>query len=128
LIDGTGETRGGYVDLVYPQADSQSLSFLVRVLLDDAAELKPGMFSRITVTLGYPAAAIFIPESAIFNIRNNEGSVLIINGSFLAERRVSLGSTYSEDREIISGLNPGELVVQRPQPDLREGTRVTVAE
>ena len=130
LIDGTGETREGIVDLVYPQADSQSLSFLVRVLLEDGASfgLRPGMFARVAVKLGPPTASVFIPESAIFNQRNNEGSVFLITGSILSERRVALGFAYGEEREITAGLNPGELIVLRPDPDLREGTSVTVIE
>jgi len=133
LIDGTGETWSGSVDLVYPQADSQSLSFLVRVLLQktgfsDISRLKPGMFARITITLGLPVASLFIPESAIFNLKNNDGSVFIINGSALTERKISLGFSYGEDREVTSGLNKGEIVVLRPDSDLREGTSVTVIE
>ena len=136
LTDGTGETRDGIVDLVYPQADSQSLSFLVRVLLQDTqgnSELKPGMFARVTVLLGPPKKSIFIPESSIYNRANtgkneNEGSVFIINGLSLSERKVILGSSYGEDREVISGLTAGEIVVTRPDSDLREGSNVTLAE
>ncbi|MDR0323173.1 MAG: efflux RND transporter periplasmic adaptor subunit [Treponema sp.] len=147
LIDGTGETRSGFVDLVYPQADSQNLSFLVRVLLNDTGEnspdrLKPGMFVRVTVTLGPPIKTIFIPESSIVNRTNfnnvissrgnsqssGEGSVFVINGSSLTERKVQLGSAHGEDREIISGLNTGEVFVLRPEPGLREGNNVTLAE
>ena len=135
LIDGTGESRDGLVDLVYPQADSQSLSFLVRVLLQDTDEeggasaankLKPGMFARITVILGPPKQTICIPEAAVFNQKNQEGSVFIINGSALAERRIVLGPVHGEEREITAGLNAGELVVLRPDTDLREGTYVTL--
>jgi membrane fusion protein (multidrug efflux system) len=130
LIDGTGENRGGIVDLVYPQADSQSLSFLVRVLLQDtdtagSGKLKPGMFARVTVILGPPRQAVCIPESAIFNQKNNEGSVFIINGNALVERKIVLGPSHGEDREA-SGVNVGELVVQRPDTDLREGTNVAL--
>jgi RND family efflux transporter MFP subunit len=139
LIDGTGENRSGTVDLVYPQADSQSLSFLVRVLLEDSPDsndrLKPGMFARVTVTLGLPKKAVFIPESSIFRRmnsasgqNNSEGSVFIINGSSLTERKIVLGPVYGEDREIISGLNAGELVVLRPDSSLREGSNVTLIE
>jgi RND family efflux transporter MFP subunit len=131
MIDGTGETRDAIVDLVYPQADSQSMSFLVRALLqgaDNDDRLKPGMFARVTVILGPPKKAVFIPESSIFNLKNNEGSVLIINGSALAERRVSIGAVYGEEREIIAGLNAGETVVLRPDTDLREGTNVTLTD
>jgi multidrug efflux pump subunit AcrA (membrane-fusion protein) len=134
LIDGTGETREGIVDLVYPQADSQSLSFLVRVLLKDSHvnnqsfNLKPGMFARVTVVLGSPKKSVFIPESAVFNIKNNEGSVFVINGSALSERKISIGISSGEEREITSGLKAGELVVFRPDSDLREGTNVSVVE
>jgi len=133
LIDGTGETREGIVDLVYPQADSQSLSFLVRVLLNYPAasnndKLKPGMFARITVNLGPPKKAVFIPESSIFNIKNNEGNIFVINGSVLAERKIILGSSYGEDREVISGLNPGEIIAARPDSNLKEGAHVAVTE
>jgi len=126
LIDGTGEKRDGVVDLVYPQADSQSLSFLVRVLLD-ANKLKPGMFARVTVTLGLPRKATYIPESAIFNRKNDEGSVFLINGSILAEQKISLGQSVGEEREI-TGVNAGSIVVIRPDPDLREGMNVSLVD
>jgi len=129
LIDGTGETRDAVVDLVYPQADSQSMSFLVRSLLQNVntdERLKPGMFARVTVILGPPKKAVFVPESSIFNLKNNEGSVFIVNGSALAERRVSLGEVFGEEREITAGLKAGEIVVLRPDSDLREGTNVTL--
>jgi len=127
LIDGTGETKNGIVDLVYPQADSQSLSFLVRILLlSDAEKLKPGMFARVTVLLGPPKKSLYIPESSVFNAGNNEGNVFVIKGSAVSERKVFLGSVYGEDREITGGLNEGEIVVLRPDYDLKEGTSVTV--
>jgi len=133
LIDGTGETRAGIVDLIYPQADSQSLSFLVRVLLNDSAaqnenKLKPGMFTRVTVNLRSPRKAVFIPESSIFNIKNNEGSVFVINGTALAERKINLGTAYGEEREVTGGLNAGEILVARPDSDLKEGTNVAITE
>ena len=131
LIDGTGETYEGVVDLIYPQADNQSLSFLVRVLLRNTGgsdRIKPGMFARVTVSLGAPKHSVFIPESAIFNRKNTEGSVFIINGSALTERRITLGRAYGEEREITAGLNAGEIIVSRPDSDLKEGTSVTVSE
>jgi RND family efflux transporter MFP subunit len=131
LIDGTGENRSGVVDLIYPQADSQSLSFLVRVLLSEietgAEKLKPGMFARVTVILGSPRKALFIPESAIFNQKNNEGSIFLINGSILAEKKITLGQSHGEEREI-TGVNAGDMVAIRPASDLREGMNVSLVD
>jgi RND family efflux transporter MFP subunit len=131
-IDGTGEIRKGRVDLVYPQADSQSLSFLVRVLLDGAAgdmgsEIRPGMFARVQVNLGPPRQALVIPESSIVSKKNNEGTVFVINGNVLSERKIFLGPVLGDEREITAGLAAGELVVLRPESDLREGTYVSLA-
>jgi HlyD family secretion protein len=131
LIDGTGETRTGAVDLIYPQADSQSLSFLVRVLLQNTSantKLKPGMFTRVTINLGPPQNAVFIPESSIFNQKNNEGRIFIVNGKSLTEQKIIIGTTVGEECEITSGIKSGELVVLRPDPDLREGANVSIIE
>jgi multidrug efflux pump subunit AcrA (membrane-fusion protein) len=141
-IDGTGEIREGRVDLVYPQADSQSLSFLVRVLLDrsphgenagggnaggsgKSRDPKPGMFTRVTVLLGPPRRAFMVPETAVINKRDGAGTVFVINSGTLSERKVTLGTTLGDEREISSGLNAGELVVLRPDRDMREGTHVS---
>jgi RND family efflux transporter MFP subunit len=128
-IDGTGESREGRVDLIYPQADSQSMSFLVRVLLLDGGggDLKPGMFARVQVRVGPPRQALIIPESSIVNKRNNEGIVFVINGNILSERKINLGPALGEEREIASGLEAGELLVLRPDADLREGSYVSAA-
>jgi RND family efflux transporter MFP subunit len=130
-IDGTGERREGVVDLVYPQADSQSFSFLVRVLLKDngnTGSLKPGMFARVQVTLGPPRRAVVIPESAIANKRNNEGTVFVVNGNTLSERRVALGQSLGDEREIVLGISGGELAVLRPEADMRDGSYVSLAD
>ena len=129
LIDGTGASRKGRVDLVYPQADSQSLSFLVRVLLDDAeGDLKPGMFVRVKVTLGPPEKVITVPESAVINRNNGEGIVFVINGTMLVERRVIHGRSLGEELIIDEGLDAGEIVALRPDADTREGMYVSVAD
>ncbi|MDR1899258.1 MAG: efflux RND transporter periplasmic adaptor subunit [Treponema sp.] len=128
-VDGTGGSYRGKVDLVYPQADSQSFSFLVRVLLDEAPEeLKPGMFARVSVDLGQDRRAVAVPESALVNRKNDEAKVFVIGGSTVSERRVILGPSLGEEREIVSGIGAGEVVVLRPDWDLREGMYVSLAE
>jgi RND family efflux transporter MFP subunit len=128
-IDGTGETWNGEVDLVYPQADSQSFTFLVRVLLRGTGieRLKPGMFARVSITLGPPRSVVVLPESALAGKKDNEGRVFVINGDTLSERKVGLGLSLGEEREITSGIRAGEVVVLRPEGDLREGSHVSAA-
>jgi RND family efflux transporter MFP subunit len=131
-LDGTGETRDGAVDLVYPQADSQSFTFLVRVLLKNEGEnmgdLKPGMFARVQVVLGPPRQILTVPESSLMNKKDGEAKVFVIAGNTLSERAVGLGLSLETDREIVSGLSAGEVVVLKPEGDLREGTYVSMAD
>jgi multidrug efflux pump subunit AcrA (membrane-fusion protein) len=131
-IDGTGGIYQGQVDLVFPQADSQSFTFLVRALLPGKAAsgpeggtLKPGMFARVTVTLGPSRSVVVVPESSLVQKENGRGTVFLISGEILTERKVSLGEVLDGDREIKSGLAPGEVVVLRPSADLREGVYVS---
>jgi len=129
LIDGIGGERNGTVDLVYPQADSQSFSFLVRVLIEgETGELKPGMFSRVQVKLGSPRKSIFLPSSALAERKNNEADVFVINGDTLSGRKVVLGQSLGDYWEISSGIRAGEIAVLRPDSDMREGTFVTLVE
>ena len=128
-IDGTGGEKYGRVDLVYPQADAQSLSFLVRVLIEDATDnLKPGMFARVRITLGPAEKSLFLPGSALANKKNNEAEIFVINGNTLSLRKVVYGRTLGDQWEIISGVREGEIVVLRPESDMREGTNVSLAE
>jgi RND family efflux transporter MFP subunit len=143
-LDGTGREYTGRVDLVSPQADSQSFTFLVRVLIPPEAvaagegpedrpenrdpSLKPGMFARVSVSSGPPRTAVAIPESSLLNRKNDEAVVLVINGNTLTERKVLTGEALGEDREIRSGIAPGEVVVRKPDTSLREGVYVSLAD
>ncbi|MCL2043305.1 MAG: efflux RND transporter periplasmic adaptor subunit [Treponema sp.] len=128
-IDGIGGGRNGTVDLVYPQADSQSMSFVVRVLIEgDPGDLKPGMFCRVQVILGPPRRVVFLPASALAAKRNNEAEIFVINGDTLSGRKVILGRVQGDLWEINSGIRAGEIAVLRPDSDMREGTFVSLAE
>jgi multidrug efflux pump subunit AcrA (membrane-fusion protein) len=127
-LDGTGETYYGTVDLVYPQADTQSFTFLVRVILpsDEKGLLKPGMFARININLEQSQHINLIPEHSLAEKKNNQGRVFTIQNSILSERMVDLGRLFGDEREIISGLSVGEVVVLLPDSSLQDGSYVSV--
>jgi RND family efflux transporter MFP subunit len=129
-LDGTGGVYSGKVDLISPQADSQSFTFVVRVLLpaDKEGLLKPGMFARIHIPLEEKQKITVIPEAALRDKRENRGTVFTIKSNTLSERGVGLGRLLGDEREIVSGLAPGEVVVMRPDAALRDGIYVSVAD
>ena len=128
-VDGAGEVFNGTVDLVSPQADSQSFTFSVRVLLpqDVVAQkdkLKPGMFARVTISLGDEHSALTVPENAIVNRKNDQGSVFVINRGMVTERKITFGRLNGERREVYSGLKAGEAVAINPDASFKEGLHV----
>ena len=126
---GNYEVYEGQVDLVSPQADNQSFTFMVRVLLDVPPDcpLRPGMFTRVSIPLDKPRKIIVIPEAALAYKKENSGRVFTIRNNVLSEREVVLGALMGDEREIISGLAHGEVVVLDPGPDYREGVYVSAA-
>ncbi|MCL1928588.1 MAG: efflux RND transporter periplasmic adaptor subunit [Treponema sp.] len=128
-VDGAGEIYDGTVDLVSPQADSQSFTFSVRVLLPHEVvakedKLKPGMFARVTIRLADERFALTVAESAIVNRKDDEGSVFIISQGRAHERKIKFGLLYGENREVYSGLKAGETVVVNPDASIKEGLHV----
>jgi len=129
IIAGNDEVYEGQVDLVSPLGDNQSFTFMVRVLLEtpDDSPLKPGMFTRVSIPLDSSKKITVIPEAALAYKRENSGRVFTIRNNVLSEREVALGALMGDEREIVSGLAPGEVVVLDPGPAFREGVYVSAA-
>lgn len=124
-VDGTGGTYEGRVDLVSPTADAQSFTFTVRVLLPASPTgAKPGMFCRVVVPAGPPRSAVVVPESVLAERKDERGRLFVVAGGVVSERSVRLGGAMGDGREVLEGLDPGAVVVDRPDPSLREGDRV----
>jgi len=130
IASGGDESYEGKVDLISPQADNQSFTFMVRVLFVPGEEspLRPGMFARVSIPLENPRRITVIPEAALTAKRENTGKVFTVRGNVLSERNVVLGSLDGDEREIVSGLVPGEVVALGPRSALKEGLYVSAAE
>ena len=130
VSSGTDEIYEAKVDLISPQADNQSFTFMVRVLLEpgEKSQLKPGMFARVSIPINREKQLIFIPEAALTAKNDNTGKVFTVKNNTLSERNVIFGGRYGEEREIISGLEPGEVVILNPGPVHKEGLHVALFE
>ena len=128
-VDGAGEIIEGTVDLVSPQADSQSFTFSVRVLLPQELvarkdKLKPGMFARVAINPGEERKVLTVADSAIVNRKDDTGSVFVINRGMISERKITFGPLNGESREVYSGLKAGEVVAKSPDASFKEGLHV----
>lgn len=115
---------GGTIMAVAPMSDVRGHSLEVRASLpNDELKLRPGLFVRVTVSLGVKQNAIIIPEQAIWPIGQDKTVYVIVNGK--AQRRIiKLGERQPGAVEVIAGLEAGETIVTAGQMKLYEGAAV----
>jgi RND family efflux transporter MFP subunit len=87
-------------------------------------DLAPGMFAEATVTLDRHSGALAIPVQAV-PAGVDKATLLVVDPqNQLAEKEVVLGLETADRREVVSGLNEGDLVVIGKAAGLRPGLRV----
>jgi membrane fusion protein (multidrug efflux system) len=118
------EVFTGEVIAVAPKAEVQGHSLEVRASLPNhELKLRPGLFVRISISLGTKLDAIVIPEQAIWPVGQNKTVFVVADGK--AEQRVvKLGERQPGLVEIIEGLSVGEVIVTAGQMKLYDGVSV----
>ncbi|NCF64006.1 MAG: efflux RND transporter periplasmic adaptor subunit [Gammaproteobacteria bacterium] len=111
-------------------AGQQSLSFLVKILLDeqDALEIRPGMSVRADIytetneeTLAVPVQAVLYDEGLDEKSDSLEDQpyVFVIEDGKARRKDVRVGISSDSDQEILEGLSTGENVISGPFRVLR---------
>lgn len=117
----------------------QSLSFLVKILVDEQSELqvRSGMSARVDIytqsaeqTLAVPIQAVRYDEEVdgADSDAEDQAFVMIYNDGVAARRDVEIGLSSDSDQEITAGLSEGDPVIIGPYRVLRnldEGDPVT---
>ena len=88
--------------------------------------LFPGMYAQIKFTLQEASAPIIIPENAF--IFRSEGTQVAIAGEHnrIHWQTIQVGRDFGTQIEVLSGLEPNDLVVTNPTDDLLEGLEAVV--
>lgn len=115
----------GTVAEIVPAADPASRSFLVKLNLPAAKNLRAGMYA----TAGFPGAtktAILASQSAI-TMRGSLACVYAIDADGVAQLRyVTVGNPHEDRVEILSGVAAGEMLVDHPGDRDLAGKRIEV--
>jgi cobalt-zinc-cadmium efflux system membrane fusion protein len=104
----------GRVSALASNIDPTTHRLLVRSDIDDPNnELRPGMFASFVIRMGDPATTIGVPVESV--VREGDGTMTVwvtTDRRHFTKRVVKLGIPQQEGlAQILSGLNPGELVV-----------------
>ncbi|MCS6875152.1 MAG: efflux RND transporter periplasmic adaptor subunit [Pyrinomonadaceae bacterium] len=116
----------GSVTAIKPSIDPSSRSAIVEAQIENAENLlKPGMFANVRINLKGTETAIFVPKSAVYNDKVTQSyRVFVIQENVARLRVVQLGSEEDTMIQILSGVNPEEIVATSNLDQLYEGAKV----
>src|SRR2546428_717714 len=123
------------VRTVIPSADRQKATVKVRIsFLKLDPRILPDMGVKVTFlgeekhpakSPGDSAAGVLVPERAVRE-DNGKKIVFLLKENRAERRAVTVGNTVGGDAEIIGGLTPGDAVIVKGPPDIRDGQSVAV--
>lgn len=113
----------GTVTEIVPAADPASHSFLVKIDLPPSSQLRAGMYATAAIPTG-SHEAIVVPRSAVV-VRGSLSCAYVLDSNGVAQLRyVTLGAQQGNLIEVLSGIFPGEKVVDDPADRDLAGKRV----
>lgn len=98
----------GTVSEIVPEAEGASRTFQVKVTGPCPEGVYAGMFGRLSIPVG-DESVILIPPGAVRTVGQMD-CVDVVSGALLVRRAVRLGRTIDGEREVLSGLVPGEKI------------------
>ncbi len=115
----------GKVIQIVPAADPSTRTFLVKVELPSNPVLRSGLFGRTNFTRG-ERDSLMVPKTAVVDRGALKGVYVVGQDQLASLRYVTVGETFGDNFEILSGLNPKEAVVLSPGDREVGGKRVEV--
>jgi membrane fusion protein, heavy metal efflux system len=107
-----GKLFEGRISTISSMVDPNSRRMLVRSeIRDPNHELRAGMFTTFVIQTGNPAHSPAVPLSGV--VREGDGTMTVwvtIDRKRFAQRTVKIGMENDGYRQILDGLQPGELV------------------
>jgi len=122
-----GRTFAGRVASVDSRVNPDTRSVTVRAALPNQdGALKPGMFLTVVLDRG-AADVLVVPEESLLPEQGNV-YVYVVDEGKASKRRIQTGQRQVGTVQVLSGLEPGELVVTEGTQKLRNGAAVEVVE
>jgi membrane fusion protein (multidrug efflux system) len=125
-VAGRAERFQGEVYAYDPRIDEGTRTLLIRAICPNSdGTLLPGAFANVELVLDELHDALLVPAEAV--IPDYDTSYVYVVKEGRAEQRQVVTGVRTDSRvQILSGLEPGEVVVTSGLPDLRPGSEVRV--
>jgi multidrug efflux pump subunit AcrA (membrane-fusion protein) len=89
--------------------------------------LLPGMFTRAVFAHLRAEPPVIVPSDSVI-ARANGLSIAVVQDDVVHLRKLSIGRDYGAQTEVLSGVNPGDLVVINPTDAAQDGAKVKTHE
>ncbi|UCH84761.1 MAG: efflux RND transporter periplasmic adaptor subunit, partial [Candidatus Latescibacterota bacterium] len=117
----------GSVDQIIPSADPESHQFEIKAFIQNpTGSVRSGMFARIVISRSQKER-LMIPVSAVFKRGQLEGIYVVGPQNRVQLRWVRTGRVIGDRVEILTGLDPGEIIVLGNSFPLKDGQMVEVS-
>jgi membrane fusion protein, multidrug efflux system len=122
-----GRSFSGKVFAIDPQVDEKGRALILRAQVPNPkAELKPGLFARVSLVLASRSDALMVPEQAL--VPNADGSrtlFKVVDGK-VTVTPVKTGVRRNGEVEITEGLTTGDTVITAGHMKVQPGMPVTI--
>ena len=122
-----GREFAGTVFSISPEANQDTHTFPVQIIIrnNQQLRLRSGMVVRVSMEKNILKDVTLISRDAVID-RFGETKVFVLTGQYVTERSVSLGLEKDDLVQVISGVEPGEIVVIVGQYNLQDGSSVRI--
>lgn len=126
-LEGAVQPPSGRVVRLSPSIEAQSRSLTIEgEIPNERGLLRPGSFVAATVTVDPYAQGLAVPRSSVVSFAGVD-RVFIVRNGVLEDRIVRLGRPLPFERvQVLSGLEPGVLVVRNAHERMMHGRRAVV--
>lgn len=126
-IPGAADKMKGKIVYLSDVANAQTKSYSLELEVSNADRmLKPGSKAQILLTEESEQIVTVVPTLSIVR-EGGDNYVYILKGDTVEKRKVELGRLSETNQEIISGVQPGELLVVSGQHQLKDKEKVQSA-
>ncbi len=120
-----GRKFSGTVARTANSLDPNSRTMLVEVQVQNKdGVLLPGMYALVDLSSPRANPPVLLPGDALIVRADGTEVAMVRPDNTIHLQRIQIGRDYGDKLEIISGLQPGDLVIANPSDTIREGVKV----
>ncbi len=102
---------GGSVVSVGKEVGDRKPMISIFVKVNEGVEMPEGSFTEVQIALGEAETGVVIPEAALLEDYGNYSVIVQTGGESFERRPVKIGKRNGKSAQVLSGLEPGEVVV-----------------